>query len=100
MNILKYDSDDLTSIVISVILLMLPYTVIHFNDYLLYAIIAVIVFFTMENTYVLMIYWLIGLICAIVGSQNVWAIIYYFAFAIIWIPFFKDILLSVIEKHR
>ena len=37
------------------------------------------------------VFWIWGLIAAIGGKQDFWAILYYISFAIIYIPFFVDL---------
>lgn len=37
------------------------------------------------------IFWIWGLIAAIGGKQDFWAILYYISFAVIYIPFFLDL---------
>ena len=44
------------------------------------------------------VFWIWGLVCAIKGVQDIWAIIYYVAFACIWIPFYISLLLDLKNK--
>ena len=44
------------------------------------------------------VFWIWGLVCAIKGVQDVLAIIYYVAFAIVWIPFYISLLLDLKNK--
>ena len=44
------------------------------------------------------VFWVWGLICAIQGVQDVFAIIFYIAFGIIFLPFFVSTVLSVFRK--
>lgn len=34
------------------------------------------------------VFWIWGLVCAITGPQDAWAIIYYVLFVVLWVPFF------------
>ena len=45
------------------------------------------------------VFWIWGLVCAIKGEQDVWAIIYYVLFVIMFIPFFVRIVLDLSQKH-
>lgn len=42
--------------------------------------------------------WGWGLVCAIQGVQDVWAIAYYVLFVIMFLPFFISTILSIFEK--
>ena len=44
------------------------------------------------------VFWIWGLVCAIKGVQDIFAIIYYVAFAIIWIPFYISLLHDLKNK--
>ena len=44
------------------------------------------------------IFWIWGLVCAIQGVQDFWAILYYIAFAVIWLPFFVSSVLAFFKK--
>lgn len=46
------------------------------------------------------VFWIWGLVCAIKGVQDIWAIIYYIAFVIIWLPFFVSTVLSIFSRRR
>lgn len=45
------------------------------------------------------IFWIWGLVCAIKGVQDIWAVIYYIAFVVIWIPFYINVLTSLFKKN-
>ena len=44
------------------------------------------------------VFWIWGLVCAINGVQDIWAIIYYIVFAVVWIPFYINTIVAVIKK--
>lgn len=44
------------------------------------------------------IFWIWGLVCAISGVQDIWAIIYYIVFIVVWIPFYISIITSILKK--
>lgn len=46
------------------------------------------------------IFWIWGLICAIGGIQDAWAIIYYIVFVVVWIPYYINVLSNLISKLR
>lgn len=45
------------------------------------------------------VFWIWGLVCAIKGPQDVWAIIYYVLFAILFLPFVLSILKGFFKKN-
>lgn len=46
------------------------------------------------------VFWIWGLICAIQGPQDAWAIIYYVLCAIMFLPFFISSILDIFNKHK
>lgn len=44
------------------------------------------------------IFWIWGLVCAIQGAQDFWAILYYIVFVVVWIPFYISTILSFFKK--
>lgn len=44
------------------------------------------------------VFWIWGLVCAIKGVQDIWAIIYYIVFVVVWIPFYISTIVSVLKK--
>ncbi len=46
------------------------------------------------------IFWLWGLFCAIGGPQDIFAIIYYIAFVVLFLPFFINTLVSVLSVFK
>ena len=46
------------------------------------------------------IFWIWGLVCAIKGVQDIWAILYYIAFIVIWIPFYVNIITSFFRRGK
>lgn len=43
------------------------------------------------------IFWVWGLVCAIKGQQDMWAIIYYVLFAVMFIPYFISVVINLIR---
>ena len=46
------------------------------------------------------VFWIWGLVCAIKGEQDVWAIIYYVLFVIMFLPFFVRIIFDLSKKQK
>lgn len=46
------------------------------------------------------VFWIWGLVCAIQGVQDFWAIIYYISFGLIWIPFYTSTIISFFSKEK
>lgn len=46
------------------------------------------------------VFWIWGLICAINGPQDAWAIIYYVLFVIMWIPFFVSTISELLPSRK
>ena len=44
-----------------------------------------------------LIFWIWGLVCALQGQQDIWAIIYYVLFTVIFLPYF---IISVLDLIR
>lgn len=80
--------------VIRIIIFVLPFVMIgggFLLSFVLISINAVVPFASI-------VFWIWGLVCAIKGVQDVLAIIYYVAFAIIWLPFYISLLLDLKNK--
>lgn len=50
-------------------------------------------------SYIQVLYWIVGLIGAIIGPQDVIAIIYYISFAIMFVPFIISIIPIIFSKE-
>lgn len=46
------------------------------------------------------IFWIWGLVCAINGEQDIWAIIYYVLFVIMFLPFFFSTVLDIFQRKK
>jgi hypothetical protein len=57
---------------------------------------AILYFFPVSS----IIFWIWGLVCAITGPQDAWAIIYYVLFVVMWIPFFVSTILDLLINRR
>ena len=74
----------------------LPFVMIECNFFASLALIALNMFVPVTSV----VFWLWGLVCAIQGYQDIVAILYYIAFAVIWLPFYISIIASLLKKNR
>lgn len=82
--------------VIRTIVYVLPFVMIGGNFFLSLVLIGINTFVPFTSV----VFWIWGLICAIKGVQDVWAILYYIAFAVIWIPFYISTIISFFSKNN
>lgn len=82
--------------VITLLIAILPFVMIDANFFVNLLLIGVSMFLPITTV----IFWIWGLICAIGGPQDVWAIIYYIAFVVLWLPSFISILSSLFSSRR
>lgn len=80
--------------VVSSLIYVLPFVMIGGSFWLTALLITIVYFFPISSV----IFWVWGLVCAILGPQDVFAIIYYVAFAILFLPFFISIISDLIRK--
>ena len=57
---------------------------------------AILYFFPVSS----IVFWIWGLVCAITGPQDAWAIIYYVLFAVMWVPFFVSTVRELLSSER
>jgi hypothetical protein len=57
---------------------------------------AILYFFPVSS----IVFWIWGLVCAITGPQDAWAIIYYVLFVVMWIPFFVSTIVELLSPNR
>ena len=81
--------------VIRIIIAILPFVMIGGNFFLTLFLISINTFVPFASV----VFWIWGLVCAIKGVQDIWAIIYYIAFVLIWIPFFISTIVSMFSKE-
>lgn len=82
--------------VIRGIVAILPFVMIGGNFFLTVFLISINTFVPFASA----VFWFWGLICTIKGVQDIWAIIYYIAFVLIWIPFFISTIVSMFSKKK
>lgn len=80
--------------ILQTIVSVLPFIMIGGNFFVTFLLILVNMFLPFASA----IFWIWGLVCAIQGVQDVWAIIYYITFVVVWIPFYISTILSVFSK--
>ena len=78
--------------VISIIIYILPLVMIGKSFFLNLLFLAAMYFFPPSSV----VFWIWGLVCAINGPQDIFAIIYYVAFAVMFLPF----ILSFLPKKK
>lgn len=75
---------------------ILPFVMISGNLFINIILISISTFFPLTS----IVFWIWGLVCAIKGTQDVIAIIYYISFVVIWIPFFISTVISFFRKNK
>lgn len=80
--------------IVSALVRVLPFVMIG-GSFWLTLLLIIIAYFIPTSS---IVFWSWGLVCAIQGPQDVWAIIYYVLFVILFIPFFIDAVCKLIEK--
>lgn len=79
--------------VIRTIVAVLPFVMIGGGFWFSFLLISLNAFFPFAS----IVFWIWGLVCAIKGVQDVFAIIYYVAFAVLWMPFYINLALSLLK---
>lgn len=75
---------------------ILPFVMIGATFWLNLLFFVIVQFFPITS----IVFWVWGLVCAIQGVQDVWAIAYYILFAIMFLPFFFSTLLDMVNIFR
>lgn len=78
-----------------ILIAVLPFVMIGGNFFLTVLLIAINNFVPLASV----VFWIWGLVCAIKGVQDVWSVIYYIVFAVIWLPFFISTVLEFFKKR-
>ena len=82
--------------VFSAIVYILPFVMIGASFWLNLLFFGIVQLFPMAS----IVFWIWGLVCAIKGVQDIWAIIYYVLFVIMFLPFFLSIILDLLSVRR
>lgn len=77
------------------IIYILPFVMIGGNFFLTLILIGINTFVPFASA----IFWIWGLVCAINGVQDFWAILYYIVFVVVWIPFYISTIISFFNKN-
>lgn len=81
---------------VRIIVYILPFVMIGGNFFITFLLITINTFVPFASV----VFWIWGLVCAIKGVQDVWAIMYYIAFVVIWIPFFISTITTMFSKNK
>ena len=81
---------------IRLIISILPFVMIGGNFFLTLILIGINTFVPFASV----VFWIWGLVCAIKGVQDFFAILYYIAFVVIWLPFFISTVISAFSKGK
>ena len=76
--------------ILSTLIYVIPFVMIGASFWLNLLLLGIVYFIPSTSV----IFWVWGLVCAIQGSQDVWAILYYILFAIGFVPFFVSLVLD------
>lgn len=80
--------------IVSALVYVLPFVMIGGSFWLNLLLFGIVYFIPSSS----IIFWVWGLVCAIQGQQDVWAIVYYIIFAVAFIPFFVSIIADLLGK--
>lgn len=81
--------------ILRIFVAVLPLVMIH-GGWLLTFVLCLVMYFIPATS---IIFWIWGLVCAIGGVQDIFAIIYYVCFAVIFLPVFADTLLAIFKRR-
>ena len=78
------------------IICILPFVMIGGNFFVSFLLITLNTFLPITS----IVFWIWGLVCAIRGVQDIFAILYYIVFAVAWLPFYISIVGSFFNKNK
>lgn len=81
---------------ISFTIYILPLVMIDASFWLDLLFFGILYFFPVSS----IVFWIWGLVCAITGPQDAWAIIYYVLFVVMWVPFFISTIAELLSPRR
>ena len=81
--------------IVSLLIAVIPFVMIGASFFLNILFFGIVQLFPPSSV----VFWIWGLVCAIKGPQDTWAIIYYVLFVIMFLPFFINSILSIFKKH-
>ena len=77
--------------VVSAVVYVMPFVMIGASFWVNLLLFGIVYFFPPSS----IVFWIWGLVCAIQGPQDVWAIIYYVLFVIMFLPFFVSTICDI-----
>lgn len=83
-------------LLLSILVYVLPFVMIGASFWVNLILFGIVYFFPPSS----IVFWIWGLVCAIQGVQDIWAIIYYVLFAIAFVPFFISTILELFATRR
>ena len=81
---------------VSLLIAIIPFVMIGASFLLNLLFFGIVQFFPASSV----VFWIWGLVCAIKGPQDAWAIIYYVLFVIMFLPFFISAILNLFNKRK
>ena len=81
-------------ILIQAIVYILPFVMIGGNFFLTLLLLGINSLIPFASA----VFWIWGLVCAINGIQDIWAIMYYIVFVVVWIPYYINLITSFIRR--
>ena len=81
---------------VSLLIAIIPFVMIGASFLLNLLFFGIVQFFPASSV----AFWIWGLVCAIKGPQDAWAIIYYVLFVIMFLPFFISTILNLFNKRK
>lgn len=78
----------------SLFISVLPFVMIGKGFFLTMLFTGISMFFPLSSV----VFWIWGLVCAINGIQDLFAIIYYIVFIVLWLPYFFSVAISFFKK--
>ena len=82
--------------VVSAIVYVLPFVMIGASFWVNLLLFGIVFFFPPSS----IVFWIWGLVCATQGPQDVWAIIYYVLFLVMFLPFFTSTVLDIFQRKK
>lgn len=79
---------------VSGLIYFLPFVMIRASSWLNLLLVGIVYFAPSTSV----IFWIWGLVCAIQGRQDVWTIIYYVLFAVLFLPYYIGVIGELIRS--
>ena len=82
--------------IFQLLIYVLPFVMIGANFFVS----CFLIFLNMVVPFASAVFWIWGLVCAIQGVQDFFAILYYIVFGVAWVPYFISIIISLFAKKE